>query len=246
MEISAIIPAYNEEKNIKKAVISLKNQDFPKNEFEVIVVNDGSTDKTKQIAERYADLVINQDNKGPAIAKNKGAEKSKGKILVFMDSDTIVSNNYFKEIIKACRTKNIIGGKPNIKLKSKEAMMRITYDLRSNILSKFYELLRLNKLILQTTCCFYRKKEFMQEAGFKKFTFDDAEMSIRMREKGRFTFLNKAVAYTSDRKQQAFKKDFSTFESMKLGFKLFKYVKEFQKTQIEPKELKDLNYFKRR
>ncbi len=85
MRVSVIIPAYNEEKFIEKCLISIKNQSFK--DIEIIVVDDGSTDKTVEIAEKIADRVILQDHLGCGKARNIGAKSAAGEILVFIDAD---------------------------------------------------------------------------------------------------------------------------------------------------------------
>ncbi len=85
--LSVIIPAYNEEKYIERCLVSLKNQmtDTP---FEIIVVNNGSTDATGKISGRYADQVYTIHTKSYVAALNAGAHRASGSILVFTDADT--------------------------------------------------------------------------------------------------------------------------------------------------------------
>lgn len=103
MLISVIIPMYNSENTILKCLLSIKNQTY--NDFEVIIINDGSTDHSEQIVNKFIEKdnrfkLINQDNFGPGMARNKGIKKALGKYLIFIDSDDYVEKNYFKEIYK--------------------------------------------------------------------------------------------------------------------------------------------------
>jgi len=84
--ISVIIPAYNEEKYIEKTLKSIKKQNFK--HYETIVVCNGCTDNTKDIAKRYADKVLVIKEANVMLAKNKGASVSKYKKLIFLDADT--------------------------------------------------------------------------------------------------------------------------------------------------------------
>ena len=91
--ISVIVPVYNVEEYIEECLDSIKNQTFT--DFEVILVNDGSTDNSQAICEIYCDQdsrfhLINQENQGQSIARNRGVAESKGKFIVFIDSDDIV------------------------------------------------------------------------------------------------------------------------------------------------------------
>lgn len=85
---SVIIPTYNREKLIGRAIDSVLNQTFK--DFELIIVDDGSTDNTKEIIERYTDQRIRyiyKENGGQNSALNKGIEFAKGKYVAFLDSD---------------------------------------------------------------------------------------------------------------------------------------------------------------
>lgn len=97
--VSVIIPAYNAEKYIKKCLSSLQNQTFT--DFEVIVVNDGSTDKTSDIIDSFASADsrfrrIDRQNAGASEARNKGLDAAKGEYITFVDSDDYVSENHLQ------------------------------------------------------------------------------------------------------------------------------------------------------
>jgi len=94
--ISVVIPALNEEKYLGKTLASLQKQDF-KN-FEVIVVDNGSTDNTVQIAKSYGARVFFEPRKGVPFARQAGFEKAKGKIIATTDADTILPRNWLSKI----------------------------------------------------------------------------------------------------------------------------------------------------
>lgn len=105
--ISIIIPAYNESKHINKCLQSLFEQTY-KN-FEVIIVNDGSTDNTATICSKYNLKIINIRHSGPGNAKNIGVNIAKGLILVFIDGDMNLEKNFIYEITKPIINKKCIG-----------------------------------------------------------------------------------------------------------------------------------------
>ncbi|HRZ85776.1 MAG TPA: glycosyltransferase family A protein [Candidatus Paceibacterota bacterium] len=109
IEVSVIIPAYNEENYIGKCLESLKKQSY-KN-FEIIVVDDGSTDKTKEIIKKFKKVrILSGEHKGPGYSRNIGAKNAFGKILVFIDSDMYFDKNYLINLIKPIKeNKDIIG-----------------------------------------------------------------------------------------------------------------------------------------
>lgn len=85
--VSVIIPVYNRDKWIKKAINSVLRQDY--NPFELIVVDDGSTDETSEILSSYGRRIkiIQQPNSGVSAARNRGADAAHGEWLAFLDSD---------------------------------------------------------------------------------------------------------------------------------------------------------------
>ena len=100
--ISIIVPAYNRADEVEEFLSSFEKQSA-KN-FEVIVVDDGSTDPTKEVVELHKislDLhYLFQQNKGPGAARNLGMENANGDIFVFIDSDCIVPNNYIENLTR--------------------------------------------------------------------------------------------------------------------------------------------------
>lgn len=106
--ISVIIPAFNEEKYISKCLDSILEQETSV-VYEVVVVNNNSTDKTRAIALDKGVKVINEVRQGTASAKNAGAKVAKASILVFLDADCIVPKNYIERIFKFFRKSPNIG-----------------------------------------------------------------------------------------------------------------------------------------
>lgn len=103
MRYSIIVPAYNTEKYIDKCLKSIFSNTY-KN-FEVIIVNDGSTDKTEDIINKYIKkydniIYIKQKNMGLSLARNNGVKKATGDYLLFIDSDDYVEKNLLENINK--------------------------------------------------------------------------------------------------------------------------------------------------
>ena len=95
--VSVIIPAYNEEGDIELCLKSLKNQSRKK--IEVIVVDDGSTDRTVEIVKEHKVKLLKQNHGGPGAARNRGAKQAKGEILIFIDADMHFPKDYIKNLI---------------------------------------------------------------------------------------------------------------------------------------------------
>jgi glycosyltransferase involved in cell wall biosynthesis len=99
-KVSIIVPAYNEEKVLKKTLESMVETQYPRKE--VIFVDDGSTDGTLDIAKEFKNniTVLHKENGGKASALNYGLVYAKGEIIVIVDADTIIGRNSIKEIVK--------------------------------------------------------------------------------------------------------------------------------------------------
>lgn len=103
-KVSIIISAYNEEDKISDCIESLKAVDYPRDQYEVIILNDGSKDKTSSIVAKYADgknivFVDNKENKGKAACLNQGISLAKGSYVACMDADTVVPKDILKKIV---------------------------------------------------------------------------------------------------------------------------------------------------
>ncbi|EPC09065.1 glycosyltransferase family 2 protein [Fusobacterium ulcerans] len=103
--VSVIIPVYNVEKYLEEALESVINQSLK--DIEIIVINDGSTDRSLRIIKEYANKdkrikIINQKNQGLSIARNMGIEKAKGKYICFMDSDDYIDLKTLEICYKKC------------------------------------------------------------------------------------------------------------------------------------------------
>ncbi len=105
MKLSIVVPVFNMEAYIAHCLDSLLNQDLSRDEYEIIIVNDGSTDGSKKIAEdyrtRYNNInIINRENGGLSAARNTGLNHATGEYIWFVDSDDWIEKNCLKGIIK--------------------------------------------------------------------------------------------------------------------------------------------------
>lgn len=112
MLLSIIVPAYNVEAYIKECLDSCLNQDITSNDYEIIIVNDGSTDSTGDIAVEYEKSnsnikVINKRNGGLSTARNSGLEIAKGDYIWFVDSDDWIVPNCLRHVLSIAEGKDI-------------------------------------------------------------------------------------------------------------------------------------------
>lgn len=103
MKLSIIIPTYNEEEYLPNLLESINRQEF--DDLEVIVADSHSTDKTVEIANSYDCKVVNGGL--PAVGRNNGAEVARGELLLFLDSDCVLTNDYLKQAIEEFELHNL-------------------------------------------------------------------------------------------------------------------------------------------
>lgn len=127
--VSVIIPAYNVEKFISKCLDSVINQTLQK--IEIIVVNDGSIDRTKEIVSVYAKYdkrikLVNQSNQRQGAARNAGMKLAIGEYIGFVDADDWVDVDYFEKLYNACKKYNFdIALATNVRIGGKKTKKRL-------------------------------------------------------------------------------------------------------------------------
>jgi len=98
--VSIVVPVYNGAETVSACLESLLNQDYPAEACEIIVVENGSTDNTTQLVEKYPVRLFHSDARGPAPARNLGIAKSEAEIVAFTDADCIADPNWLSELVK--------------------------------------------------------------------------------------------------------------------------------------------------
>ena len=123
-EFSVIIPVYNVEKYLGKCIDSILAQTF--RDYELILIDDGSLDKSGEICEQYAMkdsriVVVHQKNGGVSAARNTGIDKAQGRYITFIDSDDSVENNYLSSMYTISEDIDlVIGGIKHIEINGNE------------------------------------------------------------------------------------------------------------------------------
>lgn len=206
-KISVIIPTYNEEKNILLTLKSLSNQTLPRDEYEIIIVDGGSTDRTVSLAEEYADKVIQQVSDGIGGARNDGAKVSKGKYLATTDADTLIPKYWLSRIIEDFES-----------MKDVVAIGGPIYPREWTPFNKFFFLMGYNnlpRLLLKISPKFnfftfgpnsaFRREAFFKAGGYSNLGIvDDVEIVRRIKKYGKIYYDLKLIVYASARR---FEKD---------------------------------------
>lgn len=112
LKLSIIVPVYNVEKYLERCVNSLLHQDIDKSEYEIIIVNDGSTDRSLEIAEKLKAaneniVLVSQENMGLSVARNTGLEVVRGKYIMFVDSDDFFSTSIIGKLVNTAEDNNL-------------------------------------------------------------------------------------------------------------------------------------------
>jgi len=105
--VSIIVTTFNDQALIKECLFSVVNAKYPAHLKEIIVVDNGSTDKTTELIEEFPVLILIEKRKGVCFARNKGIESSKGEIIVFTDPDCLVSKNWLGLLIQSFADKSV-------------------------------------------------------------------------------------------------------------------------------------------
>ena len=201
VEISVIIPALNEEKYIRYVLDGLKGQTF--RDFETIVVDGGSTDGTRRIARRSARVVVER-RKGIGVARNSGAKVARGKLLVFLDADTKPSPGLLRVYRDAFRDGKVVAATgPILPLEKTSKRVNMGYRFVSVLLVKSSILMGRPSVVGSNFAV--RKRVFDRVGGFNEeyATYEDWDLSLRLRKTGRISYVKDATVYTSVRRIDA-------------------------------------------
>ena len=201
-KFSIIVPAYNEEKTIKNCLQSLLNLNYPN--YEIIVVDDGSTDRTFREAKKFESQnvkVIHQENKGKANALNNGIRNSDGEIILTVDADTRLDKEALRKL--CYRFKNIHVGAVagNIKVDVApgvlNALQATEYTTGINLTRKAESMLRCVMIVPGPIAAL--RREAVEKAGlFSDDTFaEDFDVTMKILKNGyRVEYEDEAIAYT--------------------------------------------------
>ena len=203
--ISVVIPTYNEEKNIGRCLSALNEQTIPREDFEVIVVDGQSTDKTVEIAQKYADKVIQQVSKGVGGARNDGVRIASGDVIVTTDADCVPYSEWLEVVLEHFEDENMIAVTGfldpfDVETLSKyEAYLyRLLFWVSNHLLSVFamtgyYHLCGANSA--------FDRDAFLEIGGYQDLPYsDDVEIYKRLKPKGKMVLDNRMKVYYSIRR----------------------------------------------
>ncbi|MGH7837111.1 MAG: glycosyltransferase [Candidatus Binataceae bacterium] len=184
--VSVIVPTYNRAGTIGRCLTALRAQDFGR-PFEIVVVNDGSTDSTLEVLAGFPEVrVLTQANAGPAVARNHGVRAATGEIVLFTDDDCEPFPNWLTEMLKPFDDPAVVGTKGVYRSRQRELVARfvqIEYEDR-------YRLMARQPTIdfIDTYSAAFRRARFLELGGydtaFPVACCEDSELSYRMSARG--------------------------------------------------------------
>jgi lipopolysaccharide/colanic/teichoic acid biosynthesis glycosyltransferase/GT2 family glycosyltransferase len=191
-----VVPAYNAADTLQLCLDALAKQDFPPSAYEIIVVDDGSTDGTAELARSASVHVISQPNTGAAAARNAGARAARGEFLLFTDADCAPVSGWIEALVGALEDRRVAGAKGAYLTRQPEIVPRFTqleyqdrYDRMAGTESIDF---------VDTYSAAYRRDIFFANGGFdpRYHKVEDQELSFRLAEKGyRLAFEPDALVY---------------------------------------------------
>jgi len=196
--ISVIIPAYNAASTLGDCLEALGKQSYPHDEYEVIVVNDGSTDNTGSLADSAGVRVIHQVNHGPAAARNKGAKEASGDYLLFTDADCAPAPDWIERMMEAFFDSNVVGAKGVYRTYQRRLISRFVQCEYEDKYDRPAHKRRID--FIDTYSAAYLRGTFIQNGGFDPIfssaSVEDQEFSFRLAQKGyQMVFKSTAVVY---------------------------------------------------
>ena len=201
-KVSIVIPAYNEQENIAACLKSIFSSNYPEKNIEVLVIDDGSNDKTKEIVKGFKGVrLLEQNHLGKVEALNNGFRSASNEHVITIDADTVLDKNAITELM-ARFTDSKIGAVTGVaKIKNKNmwlcSFQNIEYMYNCFIREAFSGLFRLSPGICGALTC-YRKSIVQKIGGFTKNTAaEDFDVSMHIKKNGYdVVATNKAVGHT--------------------------------------------------
>lgn len=182
---SIIIPSLNEELNIEECLKSLDQQSYPRDRYELVVVDNGSTDNTVDIAKKFADKVLSKEYSHVGGVRNFGVIQTSGDILISTDADCFVEDNWLQQGVELLQNNNksVYGG--GLKPRKSPVWIERFWLLNDDGNS-------IQQHDLMGSCIFCWRDDFLKIGMFKEdvTSGEDSDLSKRFKEEGYTVELN--------------------------------------------------------
>ena len=181
---SVIVPAFNAAKILREGLVALQNQTCPP--LEIIVVDDGSTDATGEVAQACGARVLHQAHRGPAAARNLGAEQACGEVLLFTDADCVPAPDWVAQMLAPLVDANVVATKGTYRSRQRSLVARLVqleYAMRYERMAQFDSI-----DFVDTYSAAFRRDTFLRVGGFDAVfpipSAEDVDLSFRLARQG--------------------------------------------------------------
>ena len=181
-KVSIIIPTFNEEEYLPACLNSILDLNYKKEDMEIIVIDNGSTDRSRMIAEEHGVKVLRDDSLNISGLRNLGARNASGDVLAFVDADCIVGENWLKNAAIYFEKKNIVAwGAPPLLPEESTWVQKAWYIIRQK------EDIVQTVEWLESMNLFVRKELFLEAGGFNEdlVTCEDVDLCYRLQKYGK-------------------------------------------------------------
>jgi len=234
--VSIIVPAHNEEKVIERCIESLLEVDYPKKE--IIVVDDGSSDKTYWLAKKYAGkgvkVIRRRRAGGKPVALNTGMLLAEGEIIVTCDADSLISRTALKAIVKRFQDPAVTAVAGNVKVLNRTNLVTkcqaLEYIVNENIYRRVFDIFGVVPVVPGPLAAF--RKKALREIGFydKDTLTEDFDITVKILKAGKVVqALSNAVVYTEapstwrDFYRQRLRWNYGTFQTLRKHWNVLRY-----------------------
>ncbi|MDD2960712.1 MAG: glycosyltransferase [Muribaculaceae bacterium] len=187
---SVIVPVYNrvgEVRDLLESLVAQSNKDF-----EIVIVEDGSTQPCKDVVDKYIDSIeiqyYHKSNEGRSIARNYGMERAKGEYFIFFDSDCVIPPDYFAVLTESLKRNYVdcFGGPDAAHESFSDLQKAISYSMTSFLTTGGIRggKVQLEKFVPRTFNMGYSRRVWEQIGGFREMFSEDIDMSTRTRQAG--------------------------------------------------------------
>lgn len=200
--VSVVICAYNEEKGITNCIAAVKNQTYPKKRYEIVVVDNASTDKTAEVARLSGARVVIEKHKGIAYARQKGSLSAKGEIIAFTDADTLVPKNWLESLIGPFeKDENLVAFGGTYRITTGSPLAKFVINHGMYYLYLFARIITGGWILIGPNMA-YRKKAFEKTGGFDTGLLqgEDTDISQKLKKIGKVRLSNDFYVYQSARR----------------------------------------------
>ena len=186
MKVSVVVPTYQEERGIEAFLRQFEAQTLPREEFEILVIDGGSQDRTRDLAERHADRILVQTSPGIGGARNDGVALARAEIVATTDADCRIPPDWLERIVRDFRDPDVVAvcgpdGPVDGGLKARALYFFIRGFIRAAALAGLYGTGGTNSA--------FRKSAFLAIGGYRSLPHsDDVDVGFRIREKGRIVY----------------------------------------------------------